>query len=90
MTENLTVSFNPQSVSATVQAASIASGFGDELIIRNLVERDPYVGDYVITPQPEEVVLNTRGKRMTGDVTVRPIPSNYGLITWNGSVLTVS
>ena len=25
-----------------------------------------------------------------GTVTVNPIPSNYGLITWNGSVLTVS
>ena len=24
------------------------------------------------------------------NVTVNPIPSNYGLITWNGSVLTVS
>ena len=29
-------------------------------------------------------------KTMASDVTVNPIPSNYGLITWDGSVLTVS
>ena len=24
------------------------------------------------------------------DITVHPIPSNYGLVEWNGAVLTVS
>ena len=28
--------------------------------------------------------------QMTDDVTIKPIPQNYGLITWNGSFLTVS
>lgn len=51
---------------------------------------DPYPGPYEVTPGAEAQVLATKDLRMTGDLTVAPIPNNYGLITWNGSVLTVS
>ncbi len=50
----------------------------------------PYTGDYEVTPAQHEQVLQTINKIMTDDIRVLPIPSNYGLITWNGSVLTVS
>lgn len=50
----------------------------------------PYTGAYTVTPSAAEQVLYTDGLRMTDNITVNPIPSNYGLITWNGSVLTVS
>ena len=49
-----------------------------------------YNGPYVITPSMETQTLDTTGKRMSENVVVNPIPSNYGLITWNGAVLTVS
>lgn len=49
-----------------------------------------YEGDYNVTPSDEAQVLETSGFRMTGDVTINPIPSNYGKISWNGSILTVS
>ena len=49
-----------------------------------------YEGPYTITPAAEAQVFETAGKMMTEDITVGAIPSNYGLITWNGSVLTVS
>jgi len=49
-----------------------------------------YTGEYEVTPTEETQVLATQGKIMTDNVTVNPIPNNYGLITWNGSVLTVS
>lgn len=49
-----------------------------------------YTGEYEVTPSSETVVLETASRLMTRNVTVNPIPSNYGLITWNGSVLTVS
>lgn len=49
-----------------------------------------YSGAYTATPSAETQTFPTRGKNMTGDFVVEPIPSNYGLITWNGSVLTVS
>ena len=49
-----------------------------------------YEGEYTVTPSQEAQTLETKDLRMTGNVTINPIPNNYGLITWNGSVLTVS
>lgn len=49
-----------------------------------------YRGSYVVTPTQETQVLETNRLMMTNNVTINPIPSNYGLITWNGSTLTVS
>ena len=43
-----------------------------------------------ITPSTEEQVISAARKFMTGDIIVEPIPQNYGLVTWNGSVLTIS
>ena len=51
---------------------------------------NPYTGSYEVTPTMEEQTLETDGYSMTANVVVHKIPSNYGLITWNGSVLTVS
>ena len=59
-------------------------------IAYNMVSGDWYEGPYEVTPTQGTQVLLTGGKLMDGNVTVNPIPSNYGLITWNGSVLTVS
>jgi len=50
----------------------------------------PYDGPYSVRPSPETQVLATAQRLMSQDVIVEPIPSNYGLITWNGSFLTVS
>jgi len=49
-----------------------------------------YDGAYEVTPTEDTQILETHGKIMAHDVQVNPIPNNYGLITWNGSVLTVS
>ena len=49
-----------------------------------------YEGDYTVTPSTETQVLPIAEFRASQNITVNPIPSNYGLITWNGSVLTVS
>ena len=49
-----------------------------------------YAGPYEVTPSAEKQTLRTAGRLPSGDIVVNPIPSNYGLITWNGSVLTVS
>lgn len=51
---------------------------------------DPYEGSYEVTPTDSTQTFATSGLTMTADFVVNPIPSNYGLITWNGSVLTVS
>lgn len=51
---------------------------------------DYWDGDYSVTPTAEEQTIPVIGKTMRHDLTVGAIPSNYGLITWNGSVITVS
>lgn len=44
-----------------------------------------------VTPGEEDMVI-TPDDGFTGisAITVRAVPNNYGLITWNGSFLTVS
>lgn len=54
------------------------------------LEGDKYEGPYAVTPTGEAQVLETIAKTMEGNITIEPIPQNYGMITWNGSVLTVS
>ena len=51
---------------------------------------DEYSGAYEVTPSLQAQVLPTAGRSLAQNVTINPIPSNYGLITWNGSTLTVS
>lgn len=50
----------------------------------------PYSGSIDVTPTEEAQTLSTSGYMMTTDITVEPIPSNYGLITWDGTKITVS
>lgn len=61
-------------------------------VVTKVVEHDlpTYTGETVITPSTTEQVLNTAEKVVTRNIVINPIPSNYGLITWNGSTLTVS
>lgn len=49
-----------------------------------------YPGPHEVTPSATEQVLETDAFYMNGNITINPIPSNYGLITWDGSTLTVS
>lgn len=67
-------------------AADLSSG----LAIQIYVPDNPYSGAYEVTPSAVTQRLETEGMVMAHDVVVNPIPSNYGLITWNGSVITVS
>ncbi len=50
----------------------------------------PYAGPYEVTPTRETQVLPTAARTLARDVVVNPIPHNYGLITYNGSTITVS
>lgn len=73
-------------------AASISStaALGVDIGTQLYRSPDPYVGAYEATPTQSTQVFNTSGMTMSADFVVNPIPSNYGLITWNGSYLTVS
>lgn len=49
-----------------------------------------YTGDYTFIPTQEQQIIEIKDKRATDNIIIEPIPNNYGLITWNGSYLTVS
>ena len=49
-----------------------------------------YEGPYEFTPADSSQTIAIGSKRAASDITINPIPSNYGKITWNGSILTVS
>lgn len=49
-----------------------------------------YSGATTITPSTETQTLHTANTSVLSDITINPIPSNYGLITWDGSKLTIS
>ena len=74
------------SASATVGASAIRASAS----IGKNQNLNPYTGDYVFTPSEETQTIPILGKTATMDITINPSPSNYGLITWDGSVITVS
>lgn len=49
-----------------------------------------YSGPVEITPTSETQTVETESFYMQSNITINPIPSNYGLITWDGSTLLVS
>ena len=49
-----------------------------------------YEGAYEFTPTSKTQTIAINDKMALQDITINPIPSNYGLITWNGSELVVS
>ena len=76
---NFTATFNPQ--------PAMSATFGEHIEVPVV---DYYNGEYSITPGPEQQTIPIVGKTARRNITVDPIPSNYGLITWNGSTITVS
>lgn len=49
-----------------------------------------YEGPYEFTPTSETQTVQIENELATSNITINPIPSNYGLITWDGSTLLVS
>lgn len=84
------VGTDSEAVKMKVQTGShVRSRVGTAIEIEK-VEGPPYTGSYEVTPSTEEQTLQTDGFLMHGNVTINPIPDNYGLITWDGSTLMVS
>lgn len=83
-------------VAASVQAFSFTvaqEALSFELDVGTTIQAttgEHYEGPTEVTPTEETQTLLTQGLFMDQDITVAPIPSNYGRITWDGSILTVS
>lgn len=76
-----------EKISGRLAAADRVRG---SLTIPARILPEEYEGSYDVTPGPEEKVLATANRWLTEDIMVQPIPDNYGLITWDGSTITVS
>lgn len=50
----------------------------------------PYGGNYEITPTEEIQVLETRGKILSRNITIQPIPTDYGKVTWTSGHLLIT
>lgn len=85
----LTAVFVQPKLTATFKAPSFQTTTGTP-VARDYVERPAYEGATEITPSEEAQTLFTNNLRMTDNITINPIPQNYGLITYNGSTITVS
>ena len=62
----------------------------DEHLRVAYTELPDYDGPYEVVPASDAITLPTSARALWRDVTIAPIPSNYGLITYSGGVLTVS
>lgn len=90
-TVTVTATVTPSAVNATATVSdniiTATAGVATEIVTSDMPE---YAGPYEVTPSRETQTLATAQMAMTANVVVNPIPSNYGLITWDGGVLTVS
>ena len=65
-------------------------GISGTLTIPSAVGVDTYAGPYEYTPTEDTQTVAISHKMATENIVINPIPFNYGLVTWNGSTLTVS
>lgn len=72
----LSIEYKQPRVEVGFTAPSLGVSTGTP-VARDYVERPAYDGPYSVTPSESAQTLSTNGKRMTGDVAVGAIPSDY-------------
>lgn len=50
---------------------------------------EAYTGETEVTPADEEQILNTAGLMLPENIIVKPIPHNYGKVSYNGSYIFI-
>ena len=89
---NITVSLHIE------DAGAVELSIADDAVDMHLALSEPYIdggareyeGAYEVEPAAYEQTLPTAYLKMARDVVVKPIPSNWGMISWDGSSLMVS
>ena len=76
------------------QEEAFTCGFSEEspfkVDLGEIITPQAYEGETVIEPNQSIQTLNTAGKYLTTNITVNPMPSNYGKISWHGSKLKIT
>lgn len=83
---NVEESINQFALGVAENSVQVSFGVSTQIVTSTVPDYD---GPYEFTPSEETQTLETNGLRMTDNVTVNPIPSNYGRIAWNGTTLIV-
>lgn len=81
---------NAFSISGKLNTGSGISLNGNLLVSTVDRQASHYTGPVTVTPTQSTQTLATAGLKVDSNITINPIPSNYGKITWNGSYLKVS
>jgi len=63
---------------------------GEMGVVTAFREYPAYTGPLEFTPSEEQQTIDAAGKAVLENLVINPIPNNYGLITWDGRVITVS
>lgn len=58
-------------------------------VVGNVSDVPSYDGDYEFSPGEESQTVFTGGYFLAKDITINPIPSNYGRIAWDGNTIRV-
>ena len=91
MSLTVTASITTNIISATAEAVKRSiNATADLATVTKTEDHDYYQGATTFTPSDTVQVIPTRDLVLGDDITINPIPSNYGKITWNGSFLTIS
>ena len=61
-----------------------------ELTLEQASGYPTYTGATTFTPTQEAQIALTAGKVVLQDITINPIPYNYGLVTYQGNIITIS
>lgn len=88
---NMTLDESQTQYEMTIESNLEEVTLSNDTVINVSVSKIPkWEGEYTFTPTDEAIVLDTEGKMMEDKLTINPIPSNYGKISWNGIFLMVS
>lgn len=87
MAIKLTVNTNTDAVLAVNDSENIGLEAEPSIVIDRTTVYD---GAYEWTPTDSVQTIEIANKKALENIKINPIPNNYGLITWNGSTLTVS
>lgn len=80
-----------KSISLTVEPDQVPVPMQmEQLRVRYESPYPDYTGPTSVTPSAQAQTLHTKDTALLSDITIGAIPQNYGLITWDGSTLTVS
>lgn len=88
-TFTVTLSIPADNIDLTVDQSTFNMGVDSPIVVQ-ATPIPVYEGEYRVTPSAESQTIHAQGFRFEQDLTIDPIPSNYGRITWDGATLTVS